>query len=122
MIDFGDHDRSGSLEHDGDIVSLLLKIKRQLVFLERKVDSLTEQLQQTKYRDNTFRERPYPPKYSSKTGAGPKRFHNQKDKRNEGAGKTEASGKAFYSKFAKAGGRSGTGSPRKTNRHNQKKR
>ena len=89
-------------DHEIETKELLLKIQQQLIFLERKVDSLLQKTQQKPYirapnaPTNTFRpynkpDRPYQgnnPGYGQNRGQGPSQNYPRKRKPYMGPSKT----------------------------------
>lgn len=84
-----------------EIVSLLLKMKQQLLFLEKKIDTLIEQSMDKSHRGKSSIEKPF----RKKTFSKPFRSSGQPRRRKkEEKGKTareKESGDVFYSRYRK---------------------
>jgi len=109
-------------QSDMDAASQLTKMQRQLLYLERKIDSLIDLLQEKQPRGNSpagkpFRKRPFSKGPSS---SGYVRRHDSKEQRE--ASEERGSDQAFYSKFRKTGGRPGSGPRKRPSYHKQKER
>ncbi|MBN2319883.1 MAG: hypothetical protein JXR49_12430 [Acidobacteria bacterium] len=105
-----------------DIVGMLIKMQRQLLFLEKKIDSLMHHLQEKPYRENSSTDRHFARKSYSKplSISGRPRRHGSEKQREQSEEK--GSDQAFYSKFRKTNGRPGAGPRKKPFHHKQKKR
>ena len=117
-----DHSSYDLPEQSGsDVASLLLKMQRQLVFLEKKIDSLIYQLQEGQPRgsssDKPFRKKPFS-RTASPAGHS-RRYENKEWK--EKPGKKD-SDQGFYSRFSKTEGNRGSGPRKKPFHHKQKNR
>ena len=104
----------------GDVASLLMKIQRQLLFLEKKIDRLMLQLQEKPYRegspmDKTFTHKPY-----SKSSSISGRVRSQRKEKQREKAEEKGSDKAFYSKFRKTDRH--PGSRKKPFQHKKRKR
>jgi hypothetical protein len=109
--------------HTGrDIASLLVKIQRQLVFLEKKIDILIHQSQENPHSRNPSIEKPYrkQPFIKPLRTSGHSRRHGHEEKR-ESPGE-QNSDKPFYARYRKGEGTRGSGSGKKSFYHKQKKR
>ena len=105
----------------GDVASLLMKIQRQLLFLERKIDRLTLQLQEKQYReDSSLDKKPYTPRPYSKSSSISGRVRSQRKERYRETSEEKGLDKAFYSKFRKTNGH--PGSRKKPFQHKKRKR
>jgi len=117
-----DKDDDQPVQSDKDVVSLLMKMQRQLLYLEKKIDILIKQSQEKPHRGNPSSERPYRGNSSSEKpyrkksyikplrSSGHSRRHGSEEKRDSTGEKN--SDQAFYSKFRKRDENRGAG-PRK---------
>lgn len=105
-----------------DVASLLVKIQRQLVFLEKKIDILIHQSQENPYSRDPSIEKPYrkKPFIKPQRTSGPSRRHGKEEK-GESPGEKN-SDQAFYSRYRKSKGNRGAGPRKKPSYHKQKNR
>jgi len=106
----------------GDVMSLLLKMQRQLVFLEKKIDSLMHQLQERQYRENSYEDKVFTKKSHSKTKPVSGRLHSRENKKYREKSEEKGPEQAFYSKFRKTNAPLGSGSRKKPFHHKRKVR
>lgn len=109
-------DRSGD-----EILSLLLKMQRQLLFLEKKIDSLMHHFQDKKYRENSS-DKPFSKKSSSKPLPISRSTRSSENKKHREKPAENGSDKTFYSRFLKTNGNPGSNSRKKPFHHKTKKR
>jgi hypothetical protein len=103
-----------------DVASLLVKIQRQLVFLEKKIDILIHQSQENPDSRDPSIEKPYRKKPFIKPlrTSGPYRYHGKEEKGDSSGEKN--SDKAFYSRYRKSKGNRSSGSRKKPSYPKQK--
>jgi hypothetical protein len=104
----------------GDVASLLIKMQRQLLFLERKIDRLMLQLQEKQYREDSSMDKPYAHGHSSKSSSVSGRVRSQGKEKHREKAEEKGSSKPFYSKFRETNGH--PGSRKKPFHHKKKKR
>jgi hypothetical protein len=102
-----------------DVTFLLTKIQRQLTFLEKKIDSLIDGLQESPRRerfsgDNRLRKKPFP------GASNPSRQPRRREKpRQEDRHEEEGAAQPFYARYSKSG-RAPAGPRKKYDRPGQK--
>jgi hypothetical protein len=105
---------------DRDVASLLMKIQRQLTFIENKLDRLTEQIQGDPQKERQS----FDPRLRKKTytkasqDSRPRRVHGKK--KSQGKQGDKERDVPFYSKFQKGRASAGAGAHRK-NQHPKRK-
>lgn len=118
-----DNNRSNLPDQSGkDVASLLLKMQRQLIFLEKKIDNLISQLQEKPYRESSHFDKPYRKKSFSKASPTSRHSRSYSNEKQKESSDDKGSDQAFYSKYRKTNGPSGSGSQKKPFHHKQKKR
>jgi hypothetical protein len=109
-------------QSDGDVASLLIKMQRQLLFLEKKIDRLMLQLQEKQYREDSSTNKPYTPRPYSKSSAISGRVRSQRKGKKREKAEEKGSDKAFYSKFRVTDGHPGFGPRKKPFRRKKKQK
>lgn len=104
----------------GDVAAVLKKIQLQLVYLEKKIDGLVNQLQERQYRENSSVDRPFAKKSHSKTKPVSGRSRSRENKKHGAKPEGKGSDQPFYSRFRKADGRPGSGSRKKSHHRGEK--
>ena len=106
----------------GDPIFLLTKIQRQLLHLEKKVDSLINMLQEKGSGGNLSADKPYRKHVPLKTSRAPRQSGSHRNERGKKKSGNKGSGQIFYSKFSKTTGRPGQGLRSKPLHHKSKER
>jgi hypothetical protein len=109
-------------QFDGDVASLLIKMQRQLHFLEKKIDRLALQLQEKQYREDSSMDKPYTPRPYSKSSSISARVRNQRKEKHREKAEERGPDKAFYSKFRVTNRHPGSDSRKKPFHHKKKKK
>jgi hypothetical protein len=106
-----------------DVASLLMKMHRQLLFLEKKIDILIHQAEEKSNRGNSFMEKPFRKRTFSKplrTAPGHSRRYGSESRKEDSGEKSPD--QAFYSRYRKSGdGNRGSSSRKKTYYPKEKK-
>ena len=104
-----------------DVVSLLEKMQQQLLFLEKKIDTLIAQSQDKRFRGKPSPERPFRKKPVSKPfrSSGHPRRHGKGEQ--ESAPGEKDSSQKFYSQYRKRGENQGSSANKKPSYHRRKK-
>lgn len=118
-----ERDRTSRAEQsEDDVASMLKKMQRQLLFLEKKIDSLTQHLLEKQHQDNSSMDRSFPRRSHSKPSSGTEHPRGREKKRHKAKSEEKDSVKPFYSKFRKTTGASGSGSRKKPTHGKSQKR
>jgi hypothetical protein len=118
-----EHDSPGiGNQSGGDETSMLIKIQRQLLHIEKKVDSLINMLQEKEYRGNLSAGKPYRKNALLKTSRAPGRSGRHRNEKGKEKSGDKGPDQGFYSKFIKTNGHPGQGSGSKPFNHKRQKR
>jgi hypothetical protein len=117
-----EHDSPGMGNQSGiNATSMLIKIQRQLLHLEKKVDSLINMLEKENS-GNLSADKPYRKNVLLKTSRAPGRSGSHRKEKGKEKSGDKGPDQAFYSKFIKTNRRPGQGLRNKPFHHKSKKR
>jgi hypothetical protein len=107
---------------DRDVPSMLMKIQRQLTFIENKLDSLISQLQEGRHPERISDGIRAQKKSFLRVLPSPGRTRSREKKKQKAGFRSEEKDgdQPFYSRFRKPGGGPGSGSRHKQGHHKRK--